>query len=525
MSSTNAGSTVMPRISDNLNAIRQALGNSNDIVIRELMLVSGQSAAIIYTDGLVDTQKIQQFIIESLTFDYGEHITLDMPEPIAQEPFPELLRRSILKAGDIQQHSSMKLTLRAIVSGFAVLLLDGYSCAIALDMKLFPDRQVSPSETEPGVRGPKDAFTENVRKNTALVRRRIKDPNLRIESYAIGRVTQTDVFVLYIKGIARDSVVEEARNRLKRIDTDAILESGYIEEMIQDSTWSPFPTVYNTERPDVTAAELLEGKVVVMIDGTPFVLVVPALFVSFFHASEDYYQRFDVSSLIRLLRFVGVFFSLLGPSLYIALTTFHQEMLPTQLIVSLVAQREGVPFPAFVEAMLMEITFEVLREAGVRMPRTFGPTVSFVGTLVIGQSAVEAGIVSPAMLIVVAFTAISSFVIPATSMSISLRMLRFPFMILSATFGLVGMMAGIIVLVLHLSSLRSFGVPYMSPLAPFTAQDVSDTLFRLPQWAMKARPRQVSQQNGNRNSLKRPQPNMASDNASDPANGEESGQG
>ncbi|MWC28077.1 spore germination protein [Paenibacillus sp. MMS18-CY102] len=521
MTSTTPGFMVAPKLSDNLYAIRQALGNSNDIVIRELMLVNGQSAALAYTDGLVDTQKIQQFVIESLTFDYGETVTLDMPEAIAHEPFPELLRRSILKAGEIQQHSRMDLTIRSIVSGFAVLLLDGYPCAITMDMKLFPDRQVGPSETEPGVRGPKDAFTENVRKNTALVRRRIKDPNLRIESFEIGRVTQTDVFMLYIKGIARESVIEEARARLTRIDTDAILESGYIEDMIQDNAWSPFPTVYNTERPDVTAAELLEGKVIIMIDGTPFVLVIPALFVSFFHASEDYYQRFDVSSLIRMLRSVGVFFTLLGPSLYIALTTFHQEMLPTQLIVSLVAQREGVPFPAFVEAMLMEITFEVLREAGVRMPRTFGPTVSFVGTLVIGQSAVEAGIVSPAMLIVVAFTAISSFVIPSTSMSISLRMLRFPFMVLSATFGLIGMMAGIIVLVLHLCSLRSFGVPYMSPLAPFTSQDIKDTLFRVPQWAMKTRPRQVAKQTGKRNALQHSQPPAAPDSASSGQPGQE----
>ncbi|MNF98012.1 Spore germination protein A1 [compost metagenome] len=208
-----------------------------------------------------------------------------------------------------------------------------------------------------------------------------------------------------------------------------------------------------------------------------------------------------------MLRFIGVFFTLLGPSFYIALTSFHQEMLPTQLIVSLVAQREGIPFPAFVEALLMEITFDILREASVRMPRTFGSTVSFVGTLVIGQSAVEAGIVSPAMLIVVAATAISSFVIPETSMSVALRLLRFPLMILSATFGLFGMMAGIIILVLHLCSLRSFGVPYMSPLAPLTKEDVSDTLFRLPLWAKRNRPHQLAAGQGKRVNSPMPEPN------------------
>jgi len=276
--------------------------------------------------------------------------------------------------------------------------------------------------------------------------------------------------------------------------------------LIQDSAFSPFPTVYHSERPDVIAAELLEGKIAILVDGTPFVLVVPALFVSFFHSSEDYYQRADVASLIRILRFMGVFFTLLGPSFYIALTSFHQEMLPTQLIVSLVAQREGIPFPAFVEAMLMEITFDILREASVRMPRTFGTTVSFVGTLVIGQSAVEAGIVSPAMLIVVAGTAISSFVIPETSMSVALRLLRYPMMILSATFGLFGMMAGIIIIVLHLCSLRSFGVPFMSPLAPLTAPDLSDTLFRVPLWARRGRPKQIAVEPGIRNRTPMPKP-------------------
>ncbi|WP_127531562.1 spore germination protein [Paenibacillus kobensis] len=506
--SFNPLATVLDRQLDaNLLAIRTATGGSSDIVFRDLVLVNHRKAAIIYTEGLVDTQQLQQFIIESLTFDYGEQTTEQLPEALEERPFIEVLLQSVLRAGSIMQHSRLDETLKAVVSGIAVLLIDQYDRAIAIDLKRYPDRAISASETETVVRGPRDSFTENVRTNTALIRRRIKHPDLRIETLSIGRMTQTNVQIVYLNGVARESVVEEVRSRLNRIDVDAVLESGYIEEMIEDSAFSPFPTIYHSERPDVISAELLEGKIAIMVDGTPFVLVVPALFVSFFHSAEDYYQRADVSSLIRVLRFIGVFFTLLGPSFYIALTSFHQEMLPTQLIVSLVAQREGIPFPAFVEALLMEITFDILREASVRMPRTFGSTVSFVGTLVIGQSAVEAGIVSPAMLIVVAATAISSFVIPETSMSVALRLLRFPLMILSATFGLFGMMAGIIILVLHLCSLRSFGVPYMSPLAPLIKEDVSDTLFRLPMWANRYRPRQIAAGDGKRSNSSMPKPN------------------
>jgi spore germination protein KA len=285
------------------------------------------------------------------------------------------------------------------------------------------------------------------------------------------------------------------RRRLDRIQIDGILESGYIEEFIQDRTYTPFPTVYNSERPDVIAAGLLEGKVAILVDGTPFVLMVPALFIHFFQSPEDYAQRFDISTLIRLLRYVSFFITLFAPSLYIAVTTFHQEMLPTNLLINLAAQREGVPFPAFIEALLMEITYEILREAGIRMPRTVGQAVSIVGTLVIGQAAVQAGIISAVMVIIVSITAISSYVMPSGSMSISVRMLRFPFMGLAASLGIFGIFAGVFGLLFHLCKLRSFGVPYMTPLAPFITQDQKDTLFRYPWPRMKTRPTLIGDKN------------------------------
>jgi len=482
-------------LDENIHKVLEELGHSADIVVREFRIgTEGQTrAGLFYTDGLVDTKSIHDFIMESLMMDL--HKTALEQEFSSQENFLLYLKDNVLKVGDIQKLTDFDTLFMTLLSGGVVLLLDGFTQGFAVAMSSWEDRGVNEPSAESVVRGPRESFSENLRTNTALIRRKIKDKNLWLENKKIGRVTKTDVGIMYIKGIVNDKVIEEVRRRLDRIDIDGILESGYIEELIQDETYTPFPTIFNSERPDVIAAGLLEGRVAILVDGTPFVLLVPALLIQFFQSAEDYYQRADISSLIRILRYLGFFIALLGPSLYIAITTFHQEMLPTQLLISLAAQREGVPFPAFIEALMMEITFEIIREAGVRMPRAVGPAVSIVGTLVIGQAAVEAGIVSAAMVIVVAVTAISSFVFPAINMSISIRIMRFTLMLFAASFGLFGIIVGVIALILHLCSLRSFGVPYMSPVAPFILADQKDTIFRFPRWGLFARPRLISQKN------------------------------
>ncbi|WP_374702833.1 spore germination protein [Bacillus sp. UMB0893] len=478
----------------NIEHVSQMLGNSSDLVIREIQIGKGRQvkACIFYTDGLVDTNSIQNFIMESLMTDIQSEQDLFIS---SQQSILQDLKNRILAVGDIEDVTEFSSLLTSLLSGDVILLVDGYAQGFVIGMRGGKDRGVMESTTETVVRGPKEGFTENLRTNTALIRRKIKTPHLWLETKKIGRETITDVAIMYIDGIVNDDVIEEVRRRLDRIEIDGILESGYIEELIQDEVYSPFPTVYNSERPDVIAAELLEGKVAILVDGTPIVLVVPALFVSFIQAAEDYYQRADISSLIRLLRFFSLFVALLVPSLYIAITTFHQEMLPTGLLISLAAQREGVPFPAFIEALMMETAFEILREASLRMPKAIAQAISIVGTLVIGTAAVEAGIVSAAMVIVVAITAISSFVLPSFSMSMSIRMLRFPMMALAASFGLFGILIGFIALVLHLCSLRSFGVPYMSPFGPFIKEDINDTVIRVPRGKMFFRPRLISQKN------------------------------
>lgn len=481
---------------DNVQFIRTTIGNSTDVIMRDIHVGSKNEikVAIFYTDGLTDTKALNSFILDPLILEIRK---TDVNQKISSNPGKvlKLIKDEILAVGGIREVSDFDKIFTTILSGDAVILAEGSDQGLIVSMRGGEDRGVQEPSAQTVIRGPREGFSESIRTNTSLIRKRIKDPNLWLESKPIGRVTKTDVSIMYIRGIVNDKIVEEVRNRLERIDIDGILETGYIEELIQDETYTPFPTIYNTERPDVVAAGLLEGRVAILVDGTPFVLLVPALFGQFLQAAEDYYQRWDIGNLIRLLRYIALAISLLAPSIYIAVTTFHQEMLPTPLLISLAAQREGVPFPAFVEAIMMEVTFEILREAGVRMPRAIGQAVSIVGALVIGQAAVEAGIVSAAMVIVVAITAISSFVIPTFNLAISIRILRFGLMALAASFGLFGVTVGLIAIVLHLSSLRSFGIPYMSPFGPLIPSDQKDMIFRVPIWGMFSRPRLISQKN------------------------------
>ncbi|MCC3376849.1 spore germination protein [Cohnella sp. REN36] len=482
----------------NIAALREKLNNSGDLIVREFLIGSSApaGAALFFIDGLADSHSIHQFILEPLM--------LQGASPMASgASLPGRLKDSLLTVGQIGEIRSLDELAESILSGKAALLLQGWDFGFEIAMAGWERRNVSEPTNQTVVRGPKESFTENLRTNTALIRRKIKDPALTLEERKIGRRTKTAVAMMFIQGIASDSVVREVRQRLDRIDTDAILESGYIEEFIQDEKITVFPTVQNSERPDSVAAALLEGHVALIVDGTPHVLVVPALFIQFMQASEDYYQRSDIGTLIRIIRYIGLFIALFGPALYIAITTFHQEMLPTQLLISLAAQREGVPFPAFIEGLMMEITYEILREAGIRMPRAVGQAVSIVGTLVIGQAAVEAGIVSPAMVIVVSITAISSFVVPQFNMSISIRILRFPLMALTASFGMFGLFIGGFALLLHLSGLRSFGVPYMSPVGPFHTGDLKDVILRAPHPSMRKRPSLLGKRNPVRQSRRR----------------------
>jgi spore germination protein KA len=476
---------LSPSLERNLAAIVEALGESDDIVQKKLLLqwehLSPIPAAVIYIDGMADKDVVQNTIIASL---------LDRQPPASQVgsgSLTELLKATVLSTAASRDAVYLQDALLDLLSGAALVLIEGHDAAISIPVQGWPDREVTESTAQTVVRGPQDAFTENVLTNLTLVRRRIKDPRVRCVRKTIGTATRTNVMLMYMDGIADDKQVAELGTRLDGIDLEVVLEGEYLEESLNDTPLSLFPTIFNTDRPDAVCTHMMQGKIAVIIDGSPFALVLPVVFTDFIQSPEDHYQSFYYSTLVRLLRMTALFIATLFPSVYIALTTFDQEMLPTSLLFSLAAQREGTPFPAFIEAVLMEVTFEILREAGIRMPRTIGQAVSIVGTIVIGQAAVEAGIVSAGMVIVVSLTAISSFAIPSYSLGIAARIVRFFFIALAAVFGVYGLFIGIILLMVHLCSLRSLGTPYMKPFAPHRSLKQYDALIRVPYWFSRRR--------------------------------------
>ncbi len=478
---------ITSSLEKNKKTIQEIFNNCGDVIFREFELGTRPPVKlmIIYIDGLVSTADINTSLMEKLMLVDGL-----MEEVTAENPF-RLIKYKLLPVAEVTENDNFVTITNKILEGETGLFIDGEKTALLIGAKGWENRSISEPESEPVVRGPRDGFTENLLTSIVQIRRRVKTSRLKLEKRKVGLLTKTDVCIMYIDGIANNKVVAEVKKRLERVDTDAILESGFIEEYIQDEWWTPFPQILSTERPDRAAAHLMEGHVVVVVDTTPFVLILPVTFFHFLNTAEDYYARPPITSAIRLLRLLAINIALLLPSAYIAITTFHQEMLPTQLLISIARAREGVPFPAVVEALIMEGTFELLREAGIRLPRPVGQAISIVGALVIGQAAVTAGLVSPAMVIVVALTAIASFAIPNYSGAIALRLLRFPFMIAAATLGLFGVMAGLLGLLIHLCSLRSFGVPYIAPVAPFIRSDWKDFIIRLPVWAMFTRPRVI----------------------------------
>ncbi|MFJ7976856.1 spore germination protein [Peribacillus sp. JNUCC 23] len=479
---------IDPSLSVNLDIIKQKTGHSSDIIVRTI--ITGNTplhkASVVYVDGLVDTQAINDSLIEPLQTNH------DLLEMLYQQDEVDKFTKEFISLGSVHPVTNWDELFLTLMSGDTIILIDGSNKAWSASAKGGERRSIQEPSVQVSVRGSKESYTESIGTNIAMVRRIISNPDLWIESMKIGKVTRTDVSIMYINGIAKTEVVDEVRKRLKRINIDSILESGYIEQLIEDQTITPFPTIFTTERPDITAGNLLEGRVAIFVNGSPDALLAPALFIGFFQAVEDYYSRYDIATATRFIRVLAFFISLIGPAAYIAITTFHQEMIPTQLLIIVAAQRDSVPFPAFVEAIIMEIAFEILREAGIRMPKVIGSTISIVGALVIGQGAIQAGIVSPAMVIVVSITAIANFATPSYTVAISARLIRFLFMIAAAVFGFYGIILGFIMLVVHLVSLRSFGVPYMTPLAPFIPKNIGDTLIRTPLWAEKIRPRLIS---------------------------------
>ncbi|MFP7296310.1 spore germination protein [Neobacillus niacini] len=475
-------------VEENINRLEIELGNCDDLLIRRLK-VSSKVIAILHIEGIVDEQSINENVISPIIQLHKETSTLKTAKDITDKMV------QIISVPSIQYILDWSKLLENILAGNTVILIEDSSIALILGTKKIQSRSITEPTTQTVIKGPKDSFTENLSTNISLVRSRIQNAKLRLKSTKVGNVTKTDIGIMYIEGIADHRIVMEALSRINKIKIDSILEANYIEEAVRDNRKTLFPLMQSSERPDVVAANLLEGKIAIIIQGTPFVLLLPVFLIQFFQSPEDYYENNVFSSFLRLIRIGSFLLNMYASAVYLALITHHQGLIPTTLMVTLMAQRERVPFPAIIELLLMELAFEVLREAGVRMPRAIGPAVSIVGALILGQAAVEAGFVSAAIVIIVATSAINSFTLPNTNIVNTARGLRFLLILCSAFIGFYGILLSTLFILVHLCSLRSFGVPYFTPFAPFKLAGQKDSLIRFPITSLSMKHSEIENEN------------------------------
>lgn len=416
------------------------------------------------------------------------------------------IRKNSLGVSDSKEYPTIEEGMSAMLAGNVLLFIDHYDKAIKIGTKGYPAAGISNSDSEKVLRGSKEAFCEVEKINTALIRRRIRDSRLKVKEKSVGKYSNTMAAVVYLEGVVYPELVENVQKKLDSFEIDGVLDSGIIEQLTEDNRYSPFPQYQTTERPDRAAMAVLEGRVVIVSDNSPEALILPTTYNTLFQTSDDYYSHFAIVSFLRMIRYIAAFLAASLPGIYLAAINYHTQMVPTNLILSLAKAREGVPFPGLVEVLFLELSFELLREAGLRIPGPIGSTIGIVGGLIIGQAAVSANIVSPVVVVIVAITALGSFSIPNEELSESFRLVKYVMIGLCAAFGLLGLIFGWVLLLTHLASLKSFGIPY---LMPFSAKDVNpggeskDSVLRFPLVSMWKRPVFARKQNRRRLKMRR----------------------
>ena len=476
---------------------------NSDIVLREFTLnARGRqyNAFIIYIDGMIDSKIMDDFILKPLMlrnrnnlFDgpqnrvVSEAITNNITvRKVKKFNLANYLINSLIPQNSVKQVNTFSEVSAGINSGNCALFVDTIPIAFDIELKGFKQRSVDKPNNEIIIKGPHEAFVENIRTNTSLIRRIINNENLIIENISVGKITKTKCAVCYMKNITNEDLVNEVKYRLNNLEVDSLLSAGELEQLIVDSNILGIPEVLSTERPDKATKYLLKGRVIVIVNGTPYGIIMPAVLADFLTSSEDSNLKVNFGNFLRSLRIIASFITLLLPGLYVAITSFHQEILPTSLLYSILASRASVPFPIIVEILIMEISFELIREAGLRVPSPIGPTIGIVGALVLGQAAVSAGIVSPILIIIVAITGIASFAIADFSFGFHLRYFRFLFILLGFMAGFLGIGIGLFVYISILCSLQSFGVSFTSPFAPVSIKD-GNGYFLPPIWKREYR--------------------------------------
>lgn len=475
--------------------VKAILADSSDVVY-QVHYINGDKnipVSVFFLDGMVNTKLVNDDILKPLTQEKS------LSDVKGSDDLIELIEHGTVYHASRKIQTRLDEVLNDIITGSVALIFDREKKAVTFDTRGYEKRAITEPTNENAVKGSKDSFIEVLRVNTSIIRRKIHTPYLRIKETIVGRQSKTQLAVVYIENLTNENLVREVFERLASIQTDSILSSGFIEEYITDKRLSPFPQILYTERADKFCSYILEGRVGLLIDGMPIAYVMPAPITLFFQAPEDYAYHFIISSFIRLLRYVACFITLLLPAFYVSITTFHQEMIPTVLAVSIIKSKMEVPFPTVASIIGMLIAFEMLLEAGIRLPRAIGQAVSIIGALVVGQAAVQARLISPVAVIVVAVTGIAGFTIPNQDLNNGFRIFRMIFVVAASIAGLYGLSLAFIMLVYHLSTIETFGVPYLSPFVANEGKELAkDTIIRMPLPFMKKRPESLKTTNKQR---------------------------
>lgn len=476
---------ISTKIEDNISFIKQRFNSkaNKDIIIREFMVGGKYKAFITYIDGMVDRITINNFILRPLLKNASKDDNGDCKL--------DYILNNVLETNQAQKVSNAEDIVYEILSGNTCLYIDGCDYYISNETKGFDKRNVDKPLIEGVVTGSQEAFNETLRTNVTLIRKIIKNSNLTTEFMKLGEVNKNQCAIMYLDGLVNPAIVKEVKRRLKGIKTDMIMGDSFIEQFIEDHPMSIVPTVLTTERPDKTASHIAEGKVAILSEGTPFAIVVPITIASLLHSPEDSYLRWQYGTFLRLIRVTAIIIATLLPGLYMALTNYHREMIPTDLLIAVAKARENVPFPTIVEILVMEISFELIREAGIRIPGIIGNTIGIIGALILGQAAVQANLVSPVMIIIVSVTGLGNSAIPNFSIGLSARIIRLIFIVLGAALGFYGVTLGLVAGFVILSNLKSFGVPYLTLYAPKIKQS-NDKIIRKPIWKQELQPDYVN---------------------------------
>lgn len=463
---------IVSQLDKNIEKIKKTLGSSADLIIRKSSIGRlDHPFALIYLKGLINEDLVNNNILRVLELN---------KKRIESSNLFDIVYDEMIAIAEINRSKEFNQVIKTILAGDTVLLLEGSDEAALVGTSGVEFRSIDEPESESVIRGSRVGFIENFKINVSLLRQEIKDPNLRIDLVEVGTHSNQKVAICYVEGIVREDILNEVVRRVNSIDIDFAPDSGFIEQWIEDSILSPFPQILDTERPDRVAYNILKGKVAIIVEGSPFALLMPITFGDSLKSIEDYNQRWLISSLLRLLRLVSFYITLFLPALYVALISYHPELIPSQLLFTITAAREGIPFPSLIEALIITFFYEVLQEAGTRLPNKISQTIGIVGGIVIGQIAVMAGIVTPIMVIVISLTGICAFTIPNYSFAIGLRTLRFAAIFAAAILGLYGMMLVFIMIYIHLANLKSIGIPYTQSFASNNLWDLKSGLIRAP---------------------------------------------